>query len=243
MLDQTPSDGPVGARRAQKSRTLWVFEQLRAEILDGRLNPGARLHLAALADRHAVSLGAVREALSRLAADGLVLVQDRRGFRVSPVSIDDMRDVTATRIEIEGLALRRSIERGDAEWEAGIVAALHVLVRATPGLITDPALAKPTWVGLHDRFHLSLISACGSPWLLRFRQTLFEQSERYRALLVAYAIGGRDISREHQEIAAATLDRDADRAVQLLAAHFNATTAMLEQADRSGASILSSEES
>lgn len=243
MLEQAVSDWPERARRTSKSRTLCVSEQLRAEILDCRLRPGARLHLAALAERFAVSLGAVREALSRLVADGLVHAHDRRGFRVSPVSVADMQDVTATRIEIEGLALRRSIERGDTAWEAEIVASLHVLGRATPGPVTDPELARPTWVALHERFHLSLISACGSPWLLRFRQVLFEQSERYRALLVAYAIGARDIAREHDELAAATLDRDADRAVALLAAHFNTTTDMLMEAHRSGASILSSETS
>src|SRR5690554_5131185 len=137
-------------RRSTKSRTLRVFEQMRAEILDGRLRPGARLHLTTLSARFAVSLGAVREALSRLVADGLVQAIDRRGFRVSPVSIEDIRDITATRIEIEGLALRRSIERGDAAWEAGIVASLHLLTRATPGLVTDPRLIEPDWVALHE---------------------------------------------------------------------------------------------
>ncbi len=236
--------GPASrSKAATKSRTLRVFEQLRAEILDGRLRPGARLHLAPLAARYAVSLGAVREALSRLVADGLVRAYDRRGFRVSPVSIADMRDVTDTRIEIEGLALRRSIERGGDAWEAEIVASLHVLNRATPGLITDPRLARPAWVALHERFHLALIGACASTWLLRFRQALFEQSERYRCLLVTYAVGERDIAREHGELAAATLDRDADRAVALLAEHFDTTARMLMEADRSGASILTTEES
>lgn len=239
MLEERTTDRTISERRAGKSRTLCLFEDLRAEILGGRLQPGTRLHLADLSRRFAVSLGAVREALSRLVADGLVQAHDRRGFRVSPASVEDMRDVTATRIDIEGLALRRSIERGDAAWEAEIVASLHVLVRATPAMLTDPELAQPAWVALHDRFHRALISACGSPWLLRFRQALFEQSERYRALLVANAVGQRRISEEHQEIAAATLDRDADRAVALLASHFGTTSEMLLQAHRAGAPLLS----
>jgi len=171
-----------------------------------------------------------------------VHAHDRRGFRVSPVSVADIRDLTATRAEIEGLALRRSIERGDAAWEAEILASVHMLARATPGALTDPKLAQPGWVSLHDRFHLALIAACGSPWLLRFRNVLFEQSERYRALLVAHAVGPRDIAREHREIADATLDRDPDRAAALLAAHFTTTMEMLVQADGSGAGILSRED-
>ena len=194
MLNDAQTARQVAQKSSSKSRTLHIFERLRGEILNGHLRPGTRLHLADLAKRFSVSLGAVREALSRLVADGLVIAHDRRGFRVSPVSAEDLRDVTETRIAIEGMALRRAIADGDAAWEAEIIASLHVLTRATPDMLRDPKLAQPDWVGLHERFHRALISACGSPWLMRIRQRLFEQSERYRALLVAHAVDDRDIS-------------------------------------------------
>ena len=103
-----------------RSLTSAVQERLRADILSTRLLPGQKLHIAGLAKQFSVSLAAVREALSRLVADGLVQASDQRGFRVSPVSPADLRDVTQTRVDIEGLALRRSIERGDQEWLSSV---------------------------------------------------------------------------------------------------------------------------
>src|SRR6201990_2330640 len=99
-----------------RSPTSAVLERLRADILSTKLVPGQKLHIAGLAKQFSVSLAAVREALSRLVADGLVQASDQRGFRVSPVSLADLADVTQTRIDIEGLALRRAIERGDDAW-------------------------------------------------------------------------------------------------------------------------------
>ena len=99
-----------------RTLTSAVLERLRADILSTKLVPGQKLHIAGLAKQFSVSLTAVREALSRLVADGLVQASDQRGFRVSPVSSADLEDVTRTRIDIESLALRRSIERGDQAW-------------------------------------------------------------------------------------------------------------------------------
>ena len=99
-----------------RSLTSAVQGRLRADILSTRLLPGQKLHIAGLAKQFSVSLAAVREALSRLVADGLVQASDQRGFRVSPVSPADLKDVTQTRVDIEGLALRRSIEHGDRDW-------------------------------------------------------------------------------------------------------------------------------
>ena len=87
-----------------RSLTSAVQERLRTDILSTRLLPGQKLHIAGLAKQFSVSLAAVREALSRLVADGLVQASDQRGFRVSPVSPADLRDVTQTRVDIEGLA-------------------------------------------------------------------------------------------------------------------------------------------
>src|SRR5262249_21917202 len=132
-----------------RSLTSAVLAHLRAEILSCRLKPGEKLRIAATAKRLGVSLSAVREALSRLAAEGLVKAEDQRGFGISPVTIDDLRDITRTRIDLEGMALRRAIEFGDARWEEGVRTAYQQLA-ATP--LPPPGEAGPQferWRTLH----------------------------------------------------------------------------------------------
>jgi len=207
-----------------------VFERLRADILATRLVPGQKLHIAGLAGQFGVSLAAVREALSRLVADGLVQALDQRGFRVRPVSHADLEDVTRTRIEIEALALRKSIERGDADWLASVERSHAVLAAMPYRDPADPTQHNEPWIGLHRDFHRTLVSACGSTWLLSFREVLHEQSERYRRLSIRFNDGQRNVPAEHAVIVNAVLRRDADAAVASLSEHFMLTMRHVESA-------------
>lgn len=170
-----------------------------------------------------VSLAAVREALSRLVADGLVQASDQRGFRVSPVSSADLADVTQTRIDIESLTLRRSIERGDQAWLAAVEQAFVALCA--------PQSHNEIWITRHRIFHRALVNACGSQWLLGFRDVLHEQSERYRRLSVRREAGRiRDVEAEHAAIVRAVLRRDPEAAVAALSEHFLTTMHLVELA-------------
>lgn len=212
-----------------RSLTSAVQERLRADILSTRLLPGQKLHIAGLAKQFSVSLAAVREALSRLVADGLVQASDQRGFRVSPVSLADLADVTRTRVDIEGLALRRSIAQGDQAWLDN-VAFSHDRLRAVPYRYPhEPGVHYEEWVARHRVFHRALVGACGSQWLLGFRDVLHEQSERYRRLSIVDTTRSRDVESEHAAIVEATLRRDADAAVAALAKHFSVTMRFVEQ--------------
>lgn len=219
------------AEERPRSLTSAVQERLRADILATRLLPGQKLHIAGLAKQFSVSLAAVREALSRLVADGLVQASDQRGFRVSPVSLADLHDVTQTRIDIEGLALRRSIERGDQSWLSSVEAAWDAL-KAVPYRYPDqPGVHYEEWVVRHRVFHRALVNACGSQWLLGFRDVLHEQSERYRRLSIHRVVGKqRDVEAEHAAIVEAALKRDADAAVAALSRHFAITREFVELA-------------
>jgi DNA-binding GntR family transcriptional regulator len=219
------SEGPDRPR----SLTSAVQERLRADILSTRLLPGQKLHIAGLAKQFSVSLAAVREALSRLVADGLVQASDQRGFRVSPVSLADLADVTRTRIDIEGLALRRSIELGDQAWLDSVNVA-HDRLRAVPYRYPDePGVHYEEWVVRHGIFHRALVNACGSQWLLGFRNVLHEQSERYRRLSIRDVSMVRDVEAEHAAIVEAVVRRDADAAVDALARHFDTTRRFVER--------------
>ncbi len=106
-----------------------VFDHLRGEILSCRIAPGAKIRINEIAARLDVSLGSVREALSRLSAEGMVIAQAQKGYSIAPVSEEEFVDLTNTRISIEQLCLRNAMEHGDVEWETGIVAAFHRLHR------------------------------------------------------------------------------------------------------------------
>ncbi|MBI0537845.1 FCD domain-containing protein [Roseomonas sp. KE2513] len=216
------------------SLTQSVYEQLRADLLACRLWPGDRLKISDLCQSMGVNLGAVREALSRLSSEGLVVAEPQRGFRVAPISATELRDLTEVRIEVEARCLRRSIEVADVRWETAIVAAHHGLTRLPERDPDDPSRANDAWSAQHAAFHRALVAGCGSPWLLRLRDSLYDQSERYRRLSVPLGRAEREVGREHREIMEAAVSRQADRACALLAEHFRATTLILLEVDALG---------
>ncbi|MFH1558391.1 MAG: GntR family transcriptional regulator [Pseudomonadota bacterium] len=238
MISNAPSDTDVYAGqdlfdgRRPRSLTSAIFDRLRTDILTCRLKPGEKLPISALAQAFDVSLAAVREALSRLVADGLVLAEDQRGFRVSPISEFDLEDLTRTRIEIEVLALRRSMEEGGEAWIANVRQAWDDLRNAPYMNPLDVSQHNEGWNMLHDRFHRTLTQACRMVWLLRFRDSLHEQSERYRRLARPAGLFTRDPFTEHANIAEAVFARDADAAALLLKQHFTKTMELVRAAGK-----------
>lgn len=211
-----------------KSLTTQAFERLRADILGGQLRPEERLRIQALTARYGIGATAIREALSRLVADGFVALEDLRGFSVAPVSREELVDLTHTRIEVEGAALRSAIADGGLDWESGLLSAFHRLSKTPPP--SAPELHAP-WAVTHQRFHEALLAGCTSPWRLRLCRLLYDQSERYRNLAERYTSGhNRDPAAEHRELMEAAMARDADRAETLLSEHFWQTTKIILEA-------------
>lgn len=210
-----------------RSQTARVFEAMRADILACRMRPGQRLKIGELCTRFDVSLGAIREALSRLAAEGLVIAEEQKGFHVAPVSTADLADLTTARVEIETLTLRRAIVHGDVAWESGIAAAFERLAKTPEREEGDRMRLSDAWAEAHAAFHAALAAGCNSAWLLRLRWLLYEQAERYRRLSVPAGRKKRGVAEEHRAIMEATLARDADKAASLLAEHILATSRIL----------------
>lgn len=223
------------ARDTPQNLTQAAYEGLRADLLACRILPGSRLKIQDLCDRFSVSLGAIREALSRLTSEELVVAEPQRGFSAAPISLADLRDLTMVRIEIESLCLKRAIANGDVAWESRLVAASHRLSRTPERVAGDPARSDDEWANAHAAFHLALIEGCGSPWLMRLHGLLHAQSERYRRLSVPLAGQERDVAREHQDILEAALRRDTKTALALLASHFAVTAEILLGAGIDGA--------
>ena len=168
-----------------------AYEALLAEILDCRLAPGAKITISDVAARLGFSPGAIREALSRLAAEKWTVATAQKGYSVTPVSADELRDLTRTRITIEQLCLRSAIAHGDVEWETSAVAAYHRLHRI-PMMVADGVLrVNAAWAVAHTTFHAALVAGCGSPWMLNCVQCFMRKASatgicrsRWRAKIV-----------------------------------------------------------
>src|SRR6202008_4500893 len=113
-----------------------------------------------LALRFSVSQSVVREALTRLSEQGLVVATPQRGFRARELSVQGVGGLTESRVEIESVALRLAIERGDVLWETEIVAAHHLLER-TPVVDADGQFHEP-WTAAHHDFHRALTAGCNN---------------------------------------------------------------------------------
>jgi DNA-binding GntR family transcriptional regulator len=198
-----------------------LVRRLREAILSGELAPGAKINLERVRHGFDVSLSPLREALARLIADGLVTFEDNRGYRVAPVSLANLEEITALRTEFETLALRHAIAAGNLEWEGDVIRALHRLNRTA----RDPARPETleAWEAAHSRFHLALIAGCAMPQLLSFCRVLLNLNDRYRRVFLQTQPGDRDVSAEHNDIAHAAVARDTEFACARLREHIQRT--------------------
>lgn len=212
-----------------RSLTSRAFEQLRADIIGATLKPNERLRIQALSERYGVGATAIREALSRLVPEGLVVFEDQRGFCVAPMSRAELLDLSRIRIDVESLALGYAVQRGDIQWESDLISAFHRLSRTLPPF---DSTQQPIWAEAHRQFHAALIAGCGSPTLIRLCSLLYDQSERYRNFANDQRESAkRDVGAEHKDLLDAALARNAEELTQLLASHFNRTTEIIQNAD------------
>ncbi len=204
------------------TRTGEVFDALRSELLDGVLAPGQKLRMVELADRFRVSQSVVREALTRLAEQGLAVATPQRGFRVRELSVQDITDLTESRVQIESAALRLAIERGDVRWETDVLSTHHILER-TP-VTRDDGRVNEEWAVHHREFHRALLAGCGNARLAAVAQSLRDSAELYRRWYwVLTDHQDRDIAAEHRRLKEFVLARDTDDAIEVLTEHIERT--------------------
>lgn len=198
-----------------------ISTRVRTEILSGARAPQARIRLEELKSAFNVSWSPLREALSRLVAEGLVQTDESRGYRVAPVSRAEMSDITRMRRTLESMALRAAIEKGDDAWEADVLAAHHRLTKLEAKRQRREDLDQ--WEEWHRNYHEALTRACGSPLLLQFCAQLHDQFARYRKLFLASHQFDRAVAVEHRKLTEAALARDADKACSVIETHIERT--------------------
>ncbi len=207
-----------------------AYRALRRDILRGVRQPGERLRIERLRGLYGIGPTPLREALQKLGAEQLVTVEGNRGFTVAPLDFADFDDLNTARSAVESAALRLSLTHGRDAWEAGVVAAAYLLRKEDRALHASSAGVPDAWEAANRAFHAATVAACGSTWLLRVREGLHDQSERYRRASVYQRQGSRDLAREHAEIAEAVLAREIARACRLVDDHFALTATSLSRA-------------
>lgn len=203
-----------------------VEARLREDIINGIWPAGARLGVEELRCRYATGATPIREALSRLYAEGIVSMLQNRGFRVPPMTHEDLLDISRTRAVIEAAAARDSVEHGDDRWEAQLVAAFHIIERRATGDLTDRTRLQ-AYYEAHHEFHVALFSACRTPRLLRLQERLELQHSRYYRRLPLGNVEGEEIE-EHRRLLELAIARDGCGIADALGEHVMLTSRRLD---------------
>ena len=194
-----------------------AYRRIRDDILMGGLKPGQKLTLERMRDRYATSVSTLREILSRLEAERLVVAEGQRGFHVSPISIADLKELASLRVLLEGHALAQSFAAGDTEWEGRVVSTHHKLAAMEQRVAAGDRGAIELWKRYDWQFHQSLIAACGSKTLVETHAAVFDRYIRYQMLALSHR--GTISADEHRALLDCALARDAARARAVLIAH------------------------
>jgi len=201
-----------------------LVTRLRLDIVSSVFEPEMRLKFADLTSRYDVGIGTLREALSLLSSEGFVTVDAGKGFRVAPVSAEELSEIVELYLDLESRALTEAIEKGDDDWESRVVAAHHRLSLIEKLPWEERMERHAEWVEKHREFHESLVEACNRKWLLRLRTIMFNQMDRYRFITKMSTEGqGRRKFSEHAKIKDAVLARETELAVRLLEEHIRDT--------------------
>ncbi len=209
-----------------------VLGKLRDDIVSGHYAPAEKLRMADLKARYGSGVGPLREALSYLIAEQLVVVENQRGYRVQAVSPAELKDIYTTRAHIEALCVGLALDRGDDQWEAEVVAAAHRLGKlGTPDKQQLSDLQQ--WEDRHHAFHTAIAKGCGSAELLRVRESLYAKAARYRNLWLrenATQAAAFDANQqEHMALKQAALQHDRDQATELVFRHLMVPVTMLSE--------------
>jgi DNA-binding GntR family transcriptional regulator len=220
------------ARPESTTATEAAVRKLKQDIMSGVLAPDSQLKMRELKSRYGIGASPMREALAQLAAEGFVHQRAQKGFRVPPVSIEELIDITKTRQFAEAEAIKLAIQNATQPWEEEIVASFHVLERA---IIATKAGEKDRdhFEDRHHRFHRALISACPLHSLRDFCDDLYVRKTRYRRLLGGYGFTAKEVIGEHRVLMDAVLARNVSRAQQTIRAHIGITADVIAEVLRS----------
>jgi len=191
----------------------YAVEALRGEIVGGELRPGDQVIQEDLADRLGVSVAPIREALRVLEQEGQLTYLPRRGYFVTRLDLDDLRQIYDLRQLLEERAARLALPRIDAEGLERIERAAGECAAAARGAEVAAELEA------NRRFHFEILAAADQPHLIRLIRLLWDSTGTYRAIYYNSAAEREATVEAHERILAAIRVGDGDRLVAELDAH------------------------
>ena len=207
--------GSSSATAALDHRTLWqrVHDHLRDEIISSRLSPGAELQEVALSQELGVSRGPIREALGRLAEEGLVTVRPRRGAVVRALSANEFLEAYQVREALEVMAVRLAVPRLSADDTAGLQGRIDEMTAHAEADDVEGFFEANT------AFHQAFFEAAGNRMLAEMYQKLRGQIDRHRPRSLELRGNLQRSITEHKAILRAAKAGDVDRAAHLVSEH------------------------
>jgi DNA-binding GntR family transcriptional regulator len=202
---------PVSPRNSLTER---AYTEIRRRILENEMPAGTQVLEQELAEMLEMSRTPVREAMVRLADEGMVEVRPRHGMRVLPISADDMREIYDVLTALESMAAERVAARGVSPEE------LRALRQAVVDM--DAALAADdlrTWAAADERFHLLLVEYCDNQRLRALVSGYWDQSHRVRLVTLGLRPKPVDSNKDHAAVVDAIARGDAVAARRLHRQH------------------------
>ncbi|CAB4868822.1 unannotated protein [freshwater metagenome] len=196
--------------------TEWADQRLRASILGGDFGPGDTLVISTLAEQLGLSATPLREALRKLASEGLVVLQSHGSARVAEVDLHEANEIYELRLILEPTALERAVAAGDADYRKRISTAWKAL--------TTQRVA-PT--SAHAAFHRALLSNCDSAWLLRLSTMLSDRSGLMLTVGLPNRPANYNTAKAHRTLMELAIAGDAAGAAHELRQHLTRTLAAL----------------
>jgi len=222
-----PSEQALSRPTPLENLTLWerVHDRLREQILSGALEPGAELTEVALSEQLGVSRGPIREALGRLASQGLVTVRPRRGAVVRSLSKEEFIELYQVREALEMMAVKLAVPRLSAEDIEGLQGLIETMARHAE----RDEVAE--FFDANMAFHGRLLEASGNGKLLELYGQLLGQLGRYRLRSLTLRGNLQRSVAEHAAILRAAKRGDAERAAQLMSEHIRVPQRRIKDLD------------
>jgi len=183
-----------------------VYEELKMQILTGKIIPGTRMMEVDLANEIGVSRTPIREAIRKLEKEGLVTIEPRRGAYASQISTKDMVEILEVRQNMEGLAAFFAASRMDAEQLAELKEVAELYNDAVKSEDMQEMIKYDT------RFHRIIVESCNNKVLVQMIEQLQEVVLRFRYIYYDNFKRAENMPEEHHEILTAIETGNAEAA-------------------------------